>query len=159
MRKEFTPNYSKNKLDYWIIYIIESQDKFYVGSTRTNLEYRIQKHRRETRYNVNRYNWLQTDEVVYQEIVRAGSKEEALQLENKWMRHYMKEYQGTKTILNITNVFNKDHIYNYQFKKLVKLYGTRDETELLNYINSKSTIKYYYVGDYIEDIISKKIKK
>jgi len=154
----FTPNYSKNKLNYWIIYIIESADRFYIGSTSTNLEYRIQKHKKETRYNIVRYNWLQTDEVVYQEIVRASSKEEALQLENKWMRHYMKEYQGTKTILNIANVFNKDHKYNYQFKKLVKLYGTRDETELLKCINSKLEIPYFYIGNYIEDIMSKKIK-
>jgi len=100
--------FTKYKRTYYTVYLIENSTGYYIGSTSTDINYRLGKHMAETRYNKARYNWLQeslnNDPVTITELQRTDDLENAKLLEKAEIINHYKKYKDIKPI------FNKYHL-------------------------------------------------
>lgn len=107
--QETQSNYFKKyKNDYHTIYLIENSTGYYIGNTTTDINYRLHKHKTETRYNKERYNWLResigTDPVTITELHRTTCFDNAKLLEKSEILRYYTLYK------NIKKIFNKNYL-------------------------------------------------
>lgn len=77
----------------WLVYLVEIDNKFYVGVTSKGLDWRMRRHKVEARRDLTKtvfHNKLAKyiDEAKWTEIVITDSKENALKLEKAYIKQY-----------------------------------------------------------------------